>query len=183
MLPGWLATVCVVLGTLAAASSRGGELIGQPAREWHLTNWFNSRPLALKELRGKVVLLRWWTAPGCNYCRRTAPALNEFHNHYSSQGLRVVGAYHHKSDQPLNVREVKRHADRFGFKFPIAIDIDWRTLEDWWLNKHDRAFTSVTFLLDRKGVIRYIHPGGSYEKGDEDYKELKKKIEALLAEE
>jgi hypothetical protein len=47
-----------------------------------------------------------------------------------------------------------------------AIELHWQTLESWWLAGHDRAFTSVSFLIDRHGVIRHIHPGGKYVKGD-----------------
>ena len=42
----------------------------------------------------------------------------------------------------------------------VAIDPAWRTLDAWWLKDHRRRWTSVTFVLDRKGVIRFIHPGG-----------------------
>jgi len=130
----------------------------------------------------KVVLVRWWTAPGCPYCKATAPALNEFYREYRGRGLEVIGFYHHKSDGPLRVEEVKKYSRQFGFKFPVAIDPEWRTLKQWWLDTGDRDFTSVSFLLDRQGVIRHIHPGGQYVKGEKAYAELKAKIEGLLAE-
>ena len=49
------------------------------------------------------------------------------------RGLEVVGFYHHKSDDRLRVEDVKKYARKFGFKFPVAIDPDWRTLRRWWL--------------------------------------------------
>ncbi len=64
----------------------------------------------------------------------------------------------------------------------MAIDTDWKTLHRWWLDGHSRRWTSVSFLLDRRGVIRHIHPGGQYVKGDKDYEAMRSKIEALLAE-
>lgn len=165
----------------AAPSTQADEqLIGTSAKEWTLTDWQGSAPLKLAELRGRVVLVRWWTAPGCRYCRATAPALNEFHAAYRDKGLVVVGAYHHKSSRPLRVEEVKASAREFGFEFPVAIDRDWRTLKRWWLDGAGRDFTSVSFLIDRKGVIRHIHPGGQYVKGDADYAALKAKLEELL---
>ena len=67
--------------------------------------------------------------------------------------------------------------------FPVAIDRDWITLRKWWLNKNPKArWTSVSFLIDRNGIIRYVHPGGQYVKGDDDYIALKSKIEKLLTE-
>jgi len=52
----------------------------------------------------------------------------------------------------------------------------------WWLDGHDRSWTSVTFLLDREGAIRNIHPGGQYLEGDEAHARLEAAIERLLAE-
>ena len=158
------------------------KLIGTKAPEWQVNSWLNSPPLELKSLRGKVVLVRWWTAPGCPYCVATAPALNEFYKSYHRKGLEVVGFYHHKSTEPLNVESVKKFSEKFGFKFPVAIDSDWKTLHHWWLDHDEQAWTSVSFLIDRRGVIRHVHPGGQYVKGDKDYAAMKAKIEELLAE-
>jgi peroxiredoxin len=156
-------------------------LVGTRAKPWRVTDWINSSPLALKDLRGKVVLVRWWTAPGCPFCAATAPALNGFHAHYKDKGLTVIGFYHHKARAPLKVGAVKRAVKKFGFQFPVAIDPKWQTLKSWWLDKK-RGWTSVTFLIDRKGVIRHIHPGGKYVKGDKAYQALRAKIEELLKE-
>lgn len=148
--------------------------------EWHVEGWINSPPLKLASLRGKVVLVRWWTAPGCEYCAVTAPALNELHAKCKDRGLVVIGFYHHKSSTPLNPADVARHAKRFGFKFPVAIDTDWRTLHQWWLDSGDREFTGPIFLLDKSGRIRLIHTGGACPPGSADYRELHSKIEKLL---
>ena len=158
------------------------KLIGSRPPGWQVTNWFNGAPVKLEDLRGRVVLVRWWTAPECPYCRATAPALNEFYEKYHGQGLEVIGFYHHKSDEPLKVETVRKYADEFGFKFPVAIDADWKTLHQWWLDGDRRDFTSVSFLIDRQGVIRHIHPGGEYVKGDKAYGEMKGAIEKLLRE-
>jgi peroxiredoxin len=110
------------------------------------------------------------------------PALNEFHEQFKDRGLVVVGFYHHKASSPLEVGKVKRTVEEFDIKFPVAIDSRWQTLRRWWLDDHKRGWTSVSFLIDRKGLIRHIHPGGKYVKGDEAYKEMKAKIEELLKE-
>lgn len=164
------------------ASVEGKELIGTHAQEWEVQDWFNSSPLRLQDLKSKVVLVRFWTAPGCPFCAASAPALNEFYEKYHGQGLEVIGFYHHKSSGPLDPKEVQRHIERFGFKFPVAIDYEWKTLKKWWLEGRPRAWTSISFLIDKKGVIRHIHTGGQYVKGDRDYAELQAKIEELLRE-
>jgi peroxiredoxin len=108
--------------------------------------------------------------------------LNEFQREFRERGLEVIGFYHHKSPEPLTDEAVKQHARRLGLEFPIAIDPEWRTLKQWWLDRGGERWTSVSFLLDRRGVVRHIHPGGQYVKGDEDYVAMKSKIEELLAE-
>lgn len=176
------AVIGLVLALLPSGALAADKLIGTRPPEWEVTNWFNGAPVKLGELRRKVVLVRWWTAPDCPYCRATAPALNEFYRKYHEQGLEVIGFYHHKSDEPLKVETVRKYADEFGFQFPVAIDTDWKTLHHWWLDGERRDFTSVSFLIDRQGVIRHIHPGGEYVKGDEAYAEMKSAIEKLLKE-
>jgi peroxiredoxin len=98
------------------------------------------------------------------------------------KGLRVIGIYHHKQPTPMDPQQVAEQAAEFGFKFPVAVDPGWRTLKRWWLDGHERGFTSVSFLLDRRGVIRHIHPGRQYVKGDADHAAMKAKIVELLAE-
>ncbi len=176
-----LTSLAFAAGT-ANLTAAAAPLLGQPAPDWQLTNWFNSAPLAVKDLRGQVVLVRWWTAPQCEFCRAAAPALNEFHADFAHHGLRVIGLYHHKLRTPLDPQQVAELAAEFGFKFPVAIDPGWRTLRRWWLDGHERDFTSVSFLLDRCGVIRHIHPGGQYVKGDADYAVMRAKVAELLAE-
>lgn len=171
------------VGLLAGWADREGrELIGTPAQPWRVNNWIHSEPLQLEELRGEVVLVRWWTAPSCPFCVATAPALNEFHSLYRERGLTVIGFYHHKSRSPLDPAQVKQYARNLGFQFPVAVDPEWQTLRRWWLQGGRRDFTSVSFLIDRRGVIRYVHPGGQYAPGDADYDVLRSKIEKLLEE-
>src|SRR5438128_9602272 len=150
-----------LLGSLARAD---GKSIGTKPPAWEVTDWINSKPLTLEGLRGQVVLIRWWTAPDCPYCALTAPALNEFYEGFKARGLVVLGFYHHKAKSPLESANVKSYAEKFGFRFPVAIDRDWKTLRRWWLSD-PKDWTSVSFLLDRHGVIRHIHPGGKYAQG------------------
>lgn len=168
----------------------GNELIGTKAPKWTNLQWINSSPLSLSSLKGKVVLIRWWTEE-CPFCEATGPALNTFHQQYRSKGLRVIGMYHPKPHpQLISKKKVQNFVHKKGFQFPIGLDLDWENLNQYWLNQVGRAFTSVSFLIDKKGVIRYIHPGGAYHKdGSEqhsssrsDYFEIDQKIKQLLAE-
>ncbi|OGW85729.1 MAG: alkyl hydroperoxide reductase [Omnitrophica bacterium RIFCSPHIGHO2_02_FULL_46_11] len=164
-------------------SEERDDLIGQPAQEWQVREWMNSNPLQLKDLRGKIVLVRFWTAPHCPFCAASASALNEFYEKYHDQGLEVIGFYHHKLPAPLEPKAVQRYAEEFGFKFPVAIDYDWKTLKNWWLDADDRRWTSISFLIDKNGMIRHIHSGGQYVKGDSEYAQMDSKVQELLREE
>ena len=159
-----------------------GFPINKKAEDWSAGDWLNSPPLKLGDLNGKVILIRWWTGPHCPFCISSAPALNNFHDKYAAKGLQVIGFYHHKSKNPLDREAITSLAKKMGFSFPVAIDHNWKTLKQWWLKDHKRAWTSVSFLIDRKGIIRYVHPGGTYIKGDADYNRLRSQIELLLEE-
>jgi peroxiredoxin len=174
-----IASLCAV--ARPAGAEPGSDLIGTPARAWQVESWLNSPPLSLAQLRGKVVLVRWWTAPDCPFCAATAPSLNALDAQYRARGLQVIGFYHHKADSPLRREDVARYVETFHFRFPVAIDPSWQTLKQWWWNGR-REWTSVSFLIDRRGVIRHIHPGGKYEPGDADYAAMQRAIERLLAE-
>ena len=115
------------------------------------------------------------------FCAASAPTLNELDRRYGERGLSIVGFYHHKADSPLAPADVERYARSFGFAFPLAIDADWRTLNRWWLDGGNRDWTSVSFLIDRQGVVRWIHPGGQYAPGEPAAEELERRIVELLA--
>ena len=158
----------------------GSGLIGTRPPEWEIGEWIGSAPVSLASLRGKVVLVRWFAGAGCPYCAATAPALNRLHQDFASRGLVVIGLYHHKAPGKLDLASVRELAREYGFEFPIGIDRDWRTLREWWLDGRERSFTSVSFLLDRRGIIRQVHPGGVMAIGTPDYAAMRSKIEELL---
>ncbi len=186
----WL-TLLGALAILPAALAAGQEprgrrtaadLLGRRPPEWTVSHWRGGPPVRLADLRGKVVLVRWWTAPHCPFCRASAPALNDFHRRYRDRGLVVLGFYHHKSDGRLDAAQVAEWADDLGFEFPTAIDDGWKTLRRWWLDEIPASWTSVTFLLDREGAVRHVHPGGQYVEGDADHAALAAAVEETLGE-
>jgi peroxiredoxin len=161
--------------------------IGSRAPEWQGLEWVQGGPLRLSELRGQVVLVRFWT-DGCEYCSASAPVLRKLWEEDGPRGLQVVGLYHHKSPLPLDAEQVKAAAERLGFRFPVAIDRDWVNLERWWLAAGRRRFTSASFVLDRSGVVCFVHPGGAYcleenadfPEGVREYRVLRAEVERLL---
>lgn len=160
-------------------------ILGTTPPAWQAERWMNSAPLELASLRGSVLLVRWWTA-GCPFCSTTAPALRAFDQTYGPRGLRVIGMYHHKEATPFDPAVYEATAKQYQFTFPIAVDPEWRTLESWLRDRTGQAvstgWTSVTFLLDKRGVVRHVHPGGSYVAGEPGHDEMRSMIERLLAE-
>ncbi|HEY3128167.1 MAG TPA: redoxin domain-containing protein [Acidobacteriota bacterium] len=189
----FLAASSVGFPTTIAIGSRASDwhsLIGSRAPEWNNRDWINSKPLNLSDLRGKVVLLRFFMESTCPMCSATAPSLNYFYSKYKAKGFVVVGMYtpkpfpeHHSVDQ------VRKYVRDFGFEFPVALDNDWSTLNAFWLKRVLHPdFTSVSFLIDRKGVIRFIHPGGEYnisgasKNSRQAFFEMEKMIQRLISE-
>ena len=161
------------------------SLIGTKPPEWRAERWMNSPPLDLARLRGSVVMVRWWTAD-CPFCATTAPTLRSFDKEFGPRGLKVIGMYHHKEDTPFDPAVYEATAKKYEFTFPVAFDPEWHTLKSWLRDKDgkevDTGWTSVTFLLDKQGVIRQVHPGGSFVEGKPGYTDMRTAVERLLAE-
>jgi len=156
-------------------------VIDQPAPPWQVSQWFNSPSLSLEQLRGKVVLVRWFMGPSCPFCSGTAPTLRALHDRYAAKGLAVVGMYHHKEETPLDPQQVEGWVKHYGYQFPVAIDKDWTTLRKWWLDGHERPYTSVSFLIDKTGVVRRVHLGGLIAPEGDDINAITADVERLLA--
>ena len=165
-------------GSVSSASQEGRELIGTPAPELAVTEWIESEPLTLGQLLGSVVLVRFWT-DGCPYCQDSAPVLTQLHERYAPQGLVVLGIYHPKPARSIDLETVRQAAKIFPARFPIGLDPEWKTLKRRWLRDQERVWTSASLLIDRQGIIRFVHEGGSY--SEEDARELEEAVTLLLA--
>jgi thiol-disulfide isomerase/thioredoxin len=149
-----------------ADSDAGIARLGHPAPAWTFTRWIGA-PQSLASLHGKAVLLRWWTE-GCHYCAATLPGLEALRRAHADQGLVVIGVYHPKPPREVSDRSIVASARRLGFQGLLAVDRDWTTLERYWLDGGpDRSWTSVSFLIDRAGTIRWVHGGGEYHRSDD----------------
>ncbi len=154
-----VATVPEPTTAAIALPAEGQALIGTTAPEWAEDGWLTSGPLALGDLRGRVVLLRFFTNT-CPFCAASMPALEGLHERYRESGLEVVGFYHPKPFGAEHSDEsVRALLDAWGVTFPIALDTQWSTLRRYWLDGGTRSATSASFLIDQDGVIRYLHPG------------------------
>jgi thiol-disulfide isomerase/thioredoxin len=168
LLTALLASLLAVTGARGDRNPDSGtELLGTAAPAWTFDRWVRGGPLRLDRLRGKVVLLRWWTE-GCRFCRTTLPELERLRAAHAGGDLVVVGVFHPKPARKVSDRHVLKLAKELGWNGPIALDAAWQTLGRYWLDGDpERNWTSVSFLIDREGVIRWVHGGGEYHRSDD----------------
>jgi cytochrome c biogenesis protein CcdA/thiol-disulfide isomerase/thioredoxin len=132
--------------------------------------WLNSPPLTLQDLRGKVVLIDFWTY-SCINCLRSLPYVKAWAQKYKDQGLVVIGVHAPEFAFERNIDNVKKATHDLGVDYPVAIDNNyaiWRALNNQYWPAH--------YFVDAKGQIRYHHFG------EGDYAESEKVIQQLLAE-
>ena len=132
-----------------------------------ITHWFNSRPLSLRRLRGKVVLVDFWTY-SCINCLRTLPHLRSWWSRYRDDGLVIVGVHTPEfafEAVPSNVRTATRQLD---VTWPVALDPHYNT---W--NAFHNQYWPAEYLIDRNGHIRNEHFGeGEYDRTERLIREL-----------
>jgi cytochrome c biogenesis protein CcdA/thiol-disulfide isomerase/thioredoxin len=131
-------------------------------------DWFNSKPLTVASLRGKVVLVDFWTY-SCINCLRTLPHLKAWYAAYHKDGLEIVGvhtpefAFEHV---PSNVAAAIK---RLGILYPVVQDNRYRTWE-----AYANHYWPAEYLIDRRGDVRHIHFG------EGEYGQTERAIRSLL---
>ncbi|MBY5560334.1 cytochrome c biogenesis protein DipZ [Rhizobium leguminosarum] len=132
--------------------------------------WLNSEPLTTERLRGKVVLVDFWTY-SCINCIRTIPYVRAWAEKYADQGLVVIGVHAPEFAFEKKIDNVKKAIGDFQIGYPVAIDNDysiWRAFEN--------SYWPAAYLIDAKGQIRYHHFG------EGNYNRTEKAIQDLLRE-
>ena len=156
-------------------SARPGE-VGSVAQEIQgISGWINSEPFTMESLRGKVVLVDFWTYT-CVNCIRTMPFLREWHEKYADEGLVIVGV-HSPEFQFEEVREnVEAAVEQFQIKWPVLQDNEMQT---W--RAFNNQFWPAKYLIDKDGVIQYTHFGeGAYDETELEIRKLLKDAGATI---
>lgn len=171
------------------SSLKGADLVGTKAKPWSAgPEWAGSEALRLEDLRGRVVVVRFWTDT-CPYCTKSLPAMQELAEEFEEEPVTFVGLYHSKplgSERPW--KAAVAHARRLGVTFPIAYDHDWKTLRAWWLDGRGRSATSASFVVAPDGTIAHVHPGPEFFPSDDpaharanaDYEAIRASIRGQL---
>lgn len=142
------------------AKTAGDDLVGSPAKEWTAgPEWAHSKPLRLGDLRGRVVVVRFWTDT-CPYCAKSLPAMQELADELEGQSVTFIGLYHSKPlGSERSWKEAVAHAEDLGVTFPLGYDHHWKTVRSWWLDGRRGGATSASFVIGPDGRIVHVHPG------------------------
>jgi thiol-disulfide isomerase/thioredoxin len=129
-----------------------------------------NNPLTLSSLKGKVVLVDFWTYT-CINCIRTIPHINDWSQKYADKGLVIVGVHSPEFEFEKNYDNVKAAVQKFGIAYPVLLDSNHGT---W--NAYGNQYWPRDYLIDTQGYIRHDHIG------EGDYNGTEKAIQSLLAE-
>ncbi|HEX5470041.1 MAG TPA: cytochrome c biogenesis protein DipZ [Gaiellaceae bacterium] len=143
---------------------------GQAPEFRQISAWLNSKPLTLASLRGKVVLIDFWTY-SCVNCIRTLPYVKRWYETYREAGLVVVGVHTPEFAFEHERGNVEGAVDSFGIDYPVALDNDYGTWSAW-----GNQYWPAEYFVDRQGHVRYARFG------EGEYEEDERVIRTLLAE-
>lgn len=130
-------------------------------------SWLNSKPLTMKELRGKVVLVDFWTYT-CINCIRTLPYLKSWWDKYKDMGLVIVGVHTPEFEFEHSTDNVAKAVKNFGITYPVMQDNFYAT---W--NTYSNDSWPAEYLIDKSGKIRFKHSGeGDYDASEKHIQEL-----------
>jgi len=132
--------------------------------------WLNSWPLTNEMLRGKVVLVDFWTY-SCINCLRTLPYLKAWDDKYRADGLVIIGVHSPEFVFEKDLHNVEQAVRELGIKYPVALDNEYAI---W--NAYQNQYWPADYLVDAQGRIRHEHFG------EGEYQETEQMIQALLKE-
>src|SRR5919202_79417 len=135
------------------SAGNGAQLAdyGQAPDFSRISHWLNTpgdRPLSLASLRGKVVLVDFWTY-SCINCLRTLPHLEAWDRAYRKDGLVIVGVHTPEFAFEHSLSNVRKATRRLGVRYPVALDNDYAT---W--NAYSNQYWPAEYLIDRRGHVR-----------------------------
>lgn len=171
----WMIPLVVTTLLVPAAYGALPERVAPEFSHSATSEWLNAKPQSLAALRGKPVLIEFWTFD-CINCRRTLPWLKLVQQRYATQGLVVIGVHtpelQHEKD-PTNVREA---VARLGITYPVMIDGDF----SYWKLMRNRYWPAF-YLIDKQGRIAATTIGELHEgqpRGDDFEQQIKRAIAA-----
>ena len=139
------------------------------------SEWINSKPLKLADMRGNVVLVDFWTFD-CWNCYRSFPWLTSMENRMAADGLRVIGVHTPEFDHEKIRSNITAKVKHFDLKHPVMIDNDY----SYW-NAMGNRYWPAFYLIDKGGRVRAVYYGETHA-GDRQAEVIEKVIRQLLYE-
>ena len=130
--------------------------------------WLNSGPLNIADLRGKVVLVDFWTY-GCYNCVNTLPQVTRLYDTYKDKGFIVAGVHTPEFPFEKSTDNVRAAIKRYGIRYPVAQDNEYAT---W--NAYHNQYWPAQYIVDQNGKIVFEHAG------EGQYEEIERTIQRLL---
>lgn len=120
--------------------------------------WLNGKPMTLKSLKGKVVMIDFW-AFDCEPCIQAMPHVVDLDNKYGKKGLVVIGVHTPRADYEKSIEGLRDAMTRMNITFPVLVDEKQKIWHDYLCD-----LWPSQFVIDRDGFVRYSHGGvGRYE--------------------
>lgn len=155
--PRSLALSAALLAALSLAAGGAAGPAGSPREALAAETWVGGDPIPAEALRGRPVLVSFWTF-GCVNCVRTVPAVRALHDRYAPKGLVVLGVHSPEFDRERDAEAVRRECARLGVTWPSLIDNDFRI---W--RAFRNAYWPSLYLLDGEGKVVWSHVGELHE--------------------
>jgi methionine-S-sulfoxide reductase len=155
-------------GMMSANVSEGAPKIeGDMPELAGATSWLNSKPLTRASLRGKVVVLDFWTY-SCINCLRALPYVNAWYQHYKDSGLVIIGVHSPEFEFEKDATNVRKAVDQFGIRYPVALDSNMAIWQAF-----NNRFWPAHYFVDAQGRIRGHHFGeGKYARSERTIRQL-----------
>ena len=155
----------VQLKNVSDGSTKGDVLAGLAGA----TDWINSAPLSADQLKGKVVLVDFWTY-SCINCLRTLPYVRAWAEKYKDSGLVVIGVHTPEFPFEKDLSNVQKAVKEFGITYPVALDDNNKV---W--NAFSNQYWPAHYFIDATGKVRFHHFGeGGYDESEQWIRELLK---------
>ena len=139
------------------------------------SDWINSKPLSIKDLRGKVVLLDFWTFE-CWNCYRSFPWLNDLEHRMKDNDFKIIGVHSPEFEREKVLGNILEKVKEFELTHPVMVDND----HSYWKKMRNRYWPAF-YLIDKNGFVRSVFVGETHQ-GDQQARAIEKTIHKLLAE-
>ena len=162
--------ILLLFGIIILQNVHAAKEVRIPAPNFQSEQWLNSAPKTLAALRGKVVMVEFWTF-GCYNCVNVEPYIKQWHSDYHKQGLEVIAVHTPEFSHEHDINNVRAYIDKKKIQHAVAIDNDFKI---W--NSFNNRYWPAMYLIDKHGDIRYIKIG------EGEYAQTQQRIVELLAE-